>query len=167
MLNGKEDTICFQCHAALQKGLGAGKAKHAPVMAGECTKCHSPHKSKLAKLLLVESPDLCLTCHTVIKARMAAGMAHPPAQRDCLRCHQPHVSQETTLLSQSIPALCSDCHDLKGKEFAKDHMNINAAAMNCRTCHDPHGSKDPKLFKDVEHPPFAARSCDDCHIGEK
>jgi len=79
----------------------------------------------------------------------------------------PHFSKEAVLNTQPLLALCGECHDLKGSSFAKAHINIKAADMDCRTCHDPHASKDPKLFKDHVHPPFAARSCDDCHIGEK
>ncbi|MGZ6395875.1 MAG: cytochrome c3 family protein, partial [Pseudobdellovibrionaceae bacterium] len=44
---------------------------------------------------------------------------------------------------------------------------IEAAVMDCRTCHDPHASKDPKFFKAFIHPPFAGRSCEDCHIVAK
>jgi hypothetical protein len=39
--------------------------------------------------------------------------------------------------------------------------------MNCKSCHDPHASKDPKFFKGVVHPPFAGRSCEDCHLVTK
>jgi hypothetical protein len=39
--------------------------------------------------------------------------------------------------------------------------------MNCRSCHDPHSSTDPKFFKSHIHPPFAGRSCDECHIVTK
>jgi CO dehydrogenase/acetyl-CoA synthase gamma subunit (corrinoid Fe-S protein) len=69
---------------------------------------------------------------------------------------------------QPLQTLCGECHDLKGADFAKAHIDIKASLMDCRDCHDPHASKDPKLFKEVIHPPFAARSCEDCHItGEK
>jgi predicted CXXCH cytochrome family protein len=42
---------------------GQGRELARPFAAGECTKCHNPHKSRLAKLRLAEAPDLCLTCH--------------------------------------------------------------------------------------------------------
>jgi predicted CXXCH cytochrome family protein len=119
-------------------------------------------------LLLAESPEVCLTCHKDIKTRMEKEKAHPPALRNCQRCHRPHFSAEPSLLAQNVQALCGECHDLKNAAFAKSHISIKAALMDCRKCHDPHASKDPKLFKDVIHPPFAARSCEDCHIiGEK
>jgi predicted CXXCH cytochrome family protein len=167
MIVAKQDVLCFQCHTELQQGMGTGKSKHAPVMTGECTQCHSPHKSKMSKLILAESPDLCFTCHKNLKARMGTETTHPPAVRDCLRCHLPHFSKDPSLMAQPVPALCGDCHDLNGSSFAKAHISIKAAVMDCKSCHDPHASKDPKLFKVNIHPPFAARSCDDCHIGEK
>jgi hypothetical protein len=36
--------------------------------------------------------------------------------------------------------------------------------MNCVKCHDPHASKDPALFRSNLHAPFAARSCEECHV---
>ena len=167
MIVAKQDVLCFQCHTKLQQEMGTGKSKHAPIMTGQCTQCHSPHKSKLAKLLVVESPDLCFTCHKNMKERLGKDITHPPAARDCLRCHLPHFSKDPSLMAQPLSALCGECHDLNGSSFVKAHIGIKAAVMDCMSCHDPHASKDPKLFKENEHPPFAARSCDDCHIGEK
>jgi predicted CXXCH cytochrome family protein len=89
---------------------------------------------------------------------------HQPAGRDCERCHKPHFSAEPSLMNQAIQPLCGDCHDFKGPSFAKAHINIESGVMDCRTCHDPHASKDPKFFKATLHPPFASRSCEDCHI---
>jgi predicted CXXCH cytochrome family protein len=141
--------------------------KHAPVSAGECTKCHSPHRSKIVKLLALESPDICFTCHKEIKTKIEKEKAHQPARRDCLRCHKPHISQEPSLLAQPQHTVCGECHDLKGSSFSTAHIGIDPAVMNCMNCHSPHASKDPKLFKDNMHPPFAARSCDECHVVEK
>jgi hypothetical protein len=56
---------------------------------------------------------------------------------------------------------------VKGKVFANAHINIDSAIIDCKSCHDPHASKDPKFFKVNIHPPFAARSCEDCHVVEK
>jgi predicted CXXCH cytochrome family protein len=121
----------------------------------------------LDKLLLAKSPDLCLTCHKDLKARISKEKAHQPAVRDCERCHKPHFSGEPALIAQTIQPLCGECHDLKGASFAKDHIYIDASVIDCRHCHDPHASKDPKFFKEVVHPPFAGRSCEDCHLVTK
>ena len=140
------------------------KDVHQPIAAGECTKCHSPHKAKLDSLLLASSPDLCLTCHKDLKERMAKEKAHSPAATDCLRCHTPHFGAQQALLSQPIQLLCSQCHDSKAKSFDSAHIGIDAAVMHCEKCHDPHASKDPKFFKEYVHAVFASRSCDECHI---
>jgi predicted CXXCH cytochrome family protein len=108
-----------------------------------------------------------LNCHKDLKTKMGKEKAHQPAARDCLRCHMPHVSPQAALMNQPIQTLCGECHDSKSATFGKAHIGIEAAVMNCRNCHDPHASKDPKFFKDVIHPPFAGRSCEDCHIVTK
>jgi predicted CXXCH cytochrome family protein len=167
MAVSKEGALCFSCHDDVSKGLKAAKSQHKPLLTDECTKCHSPHKAKLDKLLLAKSPDLCLTCHKDLKTKMEKEKAHQPAARDCERCHRPHLSAEPSLMNQAIQPLCGECHDFKRPTFAKAHINIEPGVMDCRTCHDPHASKDPKFFKDVIHPPFAGRSCEDCHIVTK
>jgi len=155
MIVNKQGPLCFSCHPDLEKGIPGGKSKHQPVLAGECTNCHSPHKAKLKGLLLATSPDLCLNCHKDLKTKMGKEKAHQPAARDCLRCHVPHVSPQAALMSQAIQPLCGECHDSKSATFGKAHISIDAAVMNCRNCHDPHASKNPKFFKNVIHPPFA------------
>jgi predicted CXXCH cytochrome family protein len=168
MIVSKQDKLCLSCHGELDKEMQrAGINKHAPFSTGECTKCHSPHKSKIAKLLLAESPDVCFTCHKELKTKLETQKVHQPARRDCLRCHKPHVSVESSLLAQPQRAVCGECHNLKDDSFVRSHIGIDPEAMNCMSCHSPHASKDPKLFKDMIHPPFAARSCDECHVVEK
>jgi hypothetical protein len=36
--------------------------------------------------------------------------------------------------------------------------------MRCTGCHDPHASAGAGLLREVEHGPFAGRSCEDCHV---
>jgi predicted CXXCH cytochrome family protein len=141
-----------------------GTSRHKPVLSDECTKCHSPHKAKLDKLLLAKSPDLCLTCHKDLKTRLEKEKAHQPAARNCERCHKPHFSEERALINQKIQPLCGECHDYKKPSFAKSHLGIDPQVMDCRVCHEPHASKDPKFFKAYMHAPFAGRACEECHI---
>jgi len=163
MITGKQDKICFQCHSDIRDRLSTGKSRHAPVKQGECTKCHSPHKAKLKGLLLARGADACLTCHEGLKKRIALEKAHSPVKGDCETCHVPHSSREASLLAKPTQELCSECHEVKDAAFARAHIRIEPGAMDCKGCHDPHASKDPKFFKGVAHPPFAARSCGDCH----
>jgi predicted CXXCH cytochrome family protein len=164
MITRKQDALCFSCHDDMGKAMAGARSRHKPLTTGECTKCHSPHKAKLNKLLLAGSPDMCFTCHKTLKTRMSEEKAHSPAARDCLRCHVPHVSRETTLLAQPIQALCAECHDAKSPSFGTAHLGIEAAMMDCKKCQEPHASKDPKFFKVITHAPFASRSCDECHV---
>jgi predicted CXXCH cytochrome family protein len=168
MIVNSQEKVCAECHSVLRKEIQEGKSRHAPVLKGECTKCHSPHKAKLEKLLLANSPDMCLNCHKDLKARFDREKVHSPARRDCLRCHKPHVSKDSPLLTVPVRTLCGECHDLKAEPFRKAHFYIDASVMNCVSCHAPHASADPKFFKEVNHPPFAARSCGECHVaGDK
>jgi predicted CXXCH cytochrome family protein len=140
------------------------KAKHAPVTAGECTACHSPHQTTLARLVLAKTPDLCLGCHKTLQASMSEGRVHSPAARDCLRCHTPHASAEGRLMVQPVGALCASCHDTAAVAFDDAHLQIAPANMRCERCHDPHASKDPKFFKSNAHAPFASKECQECHL---
>ncbi len=68
------------------------------------------------------------------------------------------------MLVRPIGTLCGECHNVESESFADAHLEIDPKVMNCMTCHAPHSSKDPKLFLDKGHAPFAARSCDVCHM---
>jgi len=197
MIVKDQSSLCFSCH---EQNLGENaaniKSTHVPFQEGECTKCHSPHKAKLDKLVLAGYPDLCLSCHKALKAKMykeeecakakkreEAGMevgpldvecdgvtmyVHAPSDlRDCKICHRPHFSPETGLIKRPVQELCGECHDFNKPSFKKGHLNIDPQVMDCRKCHDPHTSDDPMFFKEVIHPLFKARSCGDCHLVEQ
>ena len=156
--------LCLGCHDDFEEQMQAGSSQHQPVVDGQCTKCHSPHQSKLNSLLLAKSPDLCVACHVDLKTKMTEEISHSPAERNCQRCHQPHSGSIDKLLTMPLQTLCSECHEPDAESFKKAHISIAASAMDCMSCHDPHSSKDPKYFKPTMHAPFAARSCDECHI---
>jgi predicted CXXCH cytochrome family protein len=164
MTMSAQGPLCGACHDEIEKSAKGARSRHKPVVASECTQCHNPHKAKLPFLLVAKSPELCLTCHKDLKARMAKDNVHQPAARDCLRCHKPHASAEDALLIKGIPATCLECHNAQRASFSKAHLRIDPAVMDCRSCHDPHASKDPKLFKADIHMPFGARACDECHL---
>jgi DmsE family decaheme c-type cytochrome len=70
--------LCFTCHAEFQ---GPFAYQHAPVVES-CLKCHTPHASPQANLLLVSQPMLCLQCH----AAHHNGSTVPLTNR-CTNCH--------------------------------------------------------------------------------
>jgi predicted CXXCH cytochrome family protein len=142
--------------------------------------------------MLANYPDLCLTCHSDLKAKMyppaedgagaggtSAGGAdtakaalakiyvHAPTDlKNCNICHKPHFAAEPALMTKPIQPLCADCHDYQKPSFQQAHINIDAAMMDCSRCHDSHTSTDPKFFKARVHKPFADKNCKDCHITE-
>ena len=144
--------------------MDAGRAKHEPAAAGACTACHSPHQTALEGLLLAKGPDLFLGCHRALKSAMDGGEVHSPAAGDCLLCHQPHASAENRLMVRPARELCAGCHDLTTAAFSAAHLQIEPARIRCERCHDAHASKEPHFFKSNAHAPFAAKSCQDCHL---
>jgi hypothetical protein len=68
------------------------------------------------------------------------------------------------LLVKPVRTLCGDCHDVKAAAFGDAHLHIDPAVMHCERCHDPHASKQPHFFKSTLHPPFEAKTCEDCHL---
>jgi predicted CXXCH cytochrome family protein len=71
------------------------------------------------------------------------------------------------MINQPLHDLCAQCHEPDAESFQTLHLGIAAADMDCIKCHSPHVSMDPKFFRDVMHAPFAARSCEPCHIVEQ
>jgi len=90
-----QPALCYQCHedfSTIYTNL------HAPVEAGECTVCHSPHMSERAGLLLQTGRQLCLDCHdkaAVLKLENHNGIG----DADCTECHNPHGGSESNLLN--------------------------------------------------------------------
>jgi predicted CXXCH cytochrome family protein len=81
-----------------------------------------------------------------------------------MSCHQPHSANVTPLLKLPQQPLCAECHEIGEAAFTQTHAGVASEQMDCVSCHNPHASKDPKYFKDVMHAPFAARSCQPCHL---
>jgi predicted CXXCH cytochrome family protein len=192
MLSAKQGFLCYSCHGAdTDKESKDIRSKHSPVVSGECTACHSPHKSNLEALLLSVYPDLCLSCHKELKAKMygkeadssatiADGSGVIPVEEKapiyvhalsdlekCQTCHEPHFSAEMNLIVEPIQPLCGRCHAYNEASFNAAHIHISADSMDCRNCHASHTSKSPKFFKDEIHKPFSEGSCKDCHVVAK
>ena len=146
----------------------AAKAKHQPVVDGECTKCHSPHQTALERLLLAKSPDLCLSCHKDVKASLDEGHVHSPAARDCLRCHKPHASAEDRLMVQPVRTLCADCHDLKARGVQHGPPADRPCADSMRTLPRRarlEGARGSSRATPTRRSPM--KSCQDCHIAPR
>ncbi|MDP1901512.1 MAG: cytochrome c3 family protein [Rubrivivax sp.] len=140
-------TCTKECHDDIGKAADAAKVKHKAVFAGaKCTGCHNPHASSVAKLLVAQPSELCLSCHNVdtlvgvdgkklqnTKSWLAKNPDwHAPVQsKDCGACHVPHGGDHFRLLKEDYPkefyapynprayALCFSCHQEKAYSTAK------------------------------------------------
>lgn len=157
--------VCYACHTEQGEKFAKG-AVHTIVRQGRCEACHDPHLSDRPKFLLKDKQQLCISCHDVIAAKLAAANVHPPAKDDCSTCHDPHRSDNPFQLTDTQSALCTMCHDAGDAALKKKHLGADLAKLSCTGCHDPHGSTEKNLVvaRSV-HPPFADRSCDLCHEG--
>jgi DmsE family decaheme c-type cytochrome len=115
--------LCRGCHADTVQRIATTQVKHAPVEAGTCSACHSPHSAN--GVYLVDQPSmnaLCANCHDY-----ETHSAHPIGEKavdprnknlrvDCLSCHKGHGTEfKRMLLAATNVELCTRCH----KKFAR------------------------------------------------
>jgi hypothetical protein len=156
--------LAFACLAILQTAVaqispGELSAAHASLEGiGNCTSCH-----ELGKTV---SNDKCLTCHTEIRSRIAAGTGYHGSfsSRRCVECHKEHNGKNFTLARFDARAFdharigfplegkhgqqeCASCHArkfIKAQEILSDDKLRNAhtylgLSRECKGCHDdPH-----------------------------
>ena len=118
LLKGDQLQLCGRCHEDTLKRNALVASKHAPVDAGTCTACHSPHSSDT--VYLIDKPSIvaqCSTCHDY-----SAHSAHPIGEKavdprnknlrvDCLSCHKAHGTEFKRMLrTESNTELCTQCH---------------------------------------------------------
>lgn len=78
--------LCFLCHP----DLATGSFVHGPVVVGSCLKCHAPHNSPNASLLIRTNGALCGACHS--EQRLTTGLHGKANDKGmvCIDCHDPH-----------------------------------------------------------------------------
>jgi predicted CXXCH cytochrome family protein len=148
---------CEGCHdfAALR----GAKVAHAPVKAGECFRCHTPHASSRPHLLLQGGADLCFGCHEKERKTFDAATVHAPVRKgECLACHAPHGSENKALAVKAGPELCLSCHArqraLAGARWVHDPFKSG----DCDACHRPHASAEKALLTEP-----VPKLCGGCH----
>ncbi|MFO0829376.1 MAG: cytochrome c3 family protein [Phycisphaerales bacterium] len=148
--------LCTECHRTILDGA------HIHKPAGEdCTACHKAHTSQHAKLLTMETRDLCVSCHEPVgKAIADSSHPHRPAEGDCLQCHRPHASPEPHSLKAPVKDLCVGCHEPVGKAIsAATHPHgPTTDEKSCLNCHTAHASTHVKQLLDEP-----AKACLACH----
>lgn len=123
LLKAETAQLCGSCHSDTIKRIGAVAAKHAPVDAGTCTACHSPHSADGSHLVDQDTVSkLCSTCHDYQThsahpiGEKAVDPRNPNLRVDCLSCHKAHGTDfKRMLLTETNLELCTQCHKKYGR----------------------------------------------------
>lgn len=128
-----------------------------------CLSCHKVHGG--VDRSLQDAPSaLCLKCHQSVMGKESEYTHEPIAKGKCLLCHLPHGGSARHNLVDNLPAACLSCHG-PAENLAAPHSNFAMEKSNCTPCHNPHShDRQSALLGKVQHPPFAARKCDVCHV---
>jgi predicted CXXCH cytochrome family protein len=149
-----------------------------------CTDCHSPHDTQIVptrsqsiafiakaselkpdastlKMLKTSQPQLCIGCHTEVKAQFSMPFHHRvlEGQIKCYDCHNPHggFEMKQTRLAVGADVPCLKCHTNKQGPFVFEHAPLKVEG--CAICHNPHGSANPRLLKRSQ----VRQLCLECH----
>ncbi|HEY3355118.1 MAG TPA: cytochrome c3 family protein [Polyangia bacterium] len=145
--------LCLGCHS--QKVNLKRRFVHEAVKSADCTSCHAPHASRVARLLRKPATKLCYDCHerkdktTYVHGAVLLGR--------CAVCHDPHSADEARLLrARKEGDLCFKCHadDITGRK--RIHKPVAEGA--CGRCHDPHGAATPRNLRKPQ-----LELCGGCH----
>lgn len=131
--------LCLTCHDNFDSSYSE---VHGPVASGNCAQCHSPHKSKLKGLLLIEGNDLCFNCHD--ERKIVNYQIHKAIEdKGCTNCHNPHGGATEYLLQKNA---CFECHTNFEEKYTNLHGPVGAGGL-CATCHESHSSPKESLLK--------------------
>ena len=144
----KASAICQQCHEAGDRS-NFHRSSHLQNGIG-CTSCHSIHAAKAKNALLAsDTPTLCYTCHTEMKAEFSRPYRHRVNEGliQCADCHNEHggTLPRQVRTSAAQDQVCLKCHTEKRGPFVYEHVPVRTEG--CTSCHSPHGSTNPRLLK--------------------
>ena len=135
---------CQSCHDNSKQLLWAGSAHETEGFA--CDSCHNSHQQSDPALAAEQSTDMCLDCHTRVRAEIQLPSRHPISEGKtaCTDCHNPHGASTGADLHQvTTNDNCFSCHQELRGPFLWEHP---PAAEDCSLCHRPHGSVHPRLL---------------------
>jgi predicted CXXCH cytochrome family protein len=163
---------CLSCHAGREEHNNFRRGEHWRNDVG-CTECHSPHMTtaqgknlpgsnvlvspvnrekpgfSTIKMLKTSDPQLCLSCHSEVKAAFSMPFHHKVREgaMRCSDCHNPHGGFELkqTRLATGGDAPCLKCHVDKQGPFTYEHAPVKTEG--CTACHTPHGSANPRMLR--------------------
>jgi DmsE family decaheme c-type cytochrome len=135
---------CQGCHDNGDQLLWAGSAHQQDNLG--CNDCHRSHQVRDIALDDRESQQLCLNCHSQVRAELQLPSRHPitEGKTACGDCHNPHGGLGDAALHQAtLNDNCFSCHQDKRGPFLWEHP---PAAEDCSLCHRPHGSVNARLL---------------------
>ncbi len=133
-------TECDSCHD-FAKRAAAVKVPHAPVKAGRCFECHTPHASSRDHLLVEGGGSLCWGCHAKTQKVLEQPFVHSPVKLgECTKCHEIHGGALKKLLVRAGADLCFGCHAPQKALLASSWVHQPFGDGDCASCHDPHGA---------------------------
>jgi predicted CXXCH cytochrome family protein len=96
------NAVCTTCHMTLLQSASA-QSTHEAVREGNCTTCHTPHRSTREHLIRPLAERVCYSCH---KPEELQTPEHPNVTRaDCLLCHGGHQTDRVKLLRPGVAML--------------------------------------------------------------
>lgn len=155
---GAKGKVCLTCHVDFEDTLKLPSV-HAPVKAGNCSACHSPHASDHGKLLAEEPSKICLECHAEVLPKDAKSVHQPALEGNCVKCHDPHAAKNRKNLLAAGNDLCFGCHKELASSIQKVQFKHAPVEKNCLNCHDPHASPKSDFLLKKE----ATSLCVSCH----
>ena len=173
---------CLNCHSGKEDHMQFRRGEHWRNNVG-CTDCHTAHGNKFGEfkdgsltlvsrsskqkpapaLLLANEQQLCISCHSEVKAQFNKPFRHKVMEGNmlCSDCHNPHggFEQRQVKLSVGSEYACVRCHTDKQGPFVFEHAPM--AIEGCAACHIPHGSANPRMLKRHQ----VRQLCLECHSG--
>lgn len=156
---------CLNCHSK-SKGLSLWHGSIHETQKLACVACHKIHGGNEKLLSKKTETELCISCHTDVRADMFKRSKHPlrdnssaagEGKMTCSSCHNVHGAKGEKLISaNSFNDKCYECHQEKKAPLLWEHSPVKE---DCMTCHTPHGSSNDKML--VTKVP---RLCQQCHM---
>jgi len=171
-------TVPTETHPPPTKTLGPARLQRS------CLKCHDPHGSSNAHLLLTrirtggrfrpvsvhESEDgltglvdparpgkgLCEICHRSTRFYRANGHGESHFTGDCMACHD-HTAAFRPVVTD---ANCTICHATEGTQLAKPSLHHDRFTGTCSSCH-------AEVSPDPGPGHRATSACTDCHSSSR
>jgi len=153
--------FCADCHTAHLTATGNNATKpSAPLGALFSVPSRDAERQWLDnRLLRMEQPKLCYTCHKDIEAQFQLPVRHRVNEGlvKCTDCHNPHGSISDNQLRAGNTETCGTCHVEKRGPFVFEHAAVRVEG--CTACHTPHGSINLNLLKRRQE----RQLCLECH----